>query len=55
MARRDELTGVKNKKAYKELEESVQTNIDNGMDYLPVFWTKHDAMLSSMRIAPAMG
>lgn len=33
-ARRDELTGIKNKKAYKELEESVQANIDNGMDYL---------------------
>lgn len=35
LARRDELTGVKNKTAYKELEKSVQTNIDNGMDYLP--------------------
>ncbi len=35
LARRDELTGVKNKTAYKELEESVQANIDNGMDYLP--------------------
>ena len=34
LARRDELTGVKNKTAYKELEESVQRNIDNGMDYL---------------------
>ncbi len=34
LARRDELTGVKNKTAYKELEESVQGNIDNGMDYL---------------------
>ncbi len=34
LARRDELTGVKNKTAYKELEESVQANIDNGMDYL---------------------
>ena len=35
LARRDELTGVKNKTAYKELEESAQGNIDNGMDYLP--------------------
>ncbi len=35
LARRDELTGIKNKTAYKELEISVQTNIDNGMDYLP--------------------
>jgi diguanylate cyclase (GGDEF)-like protein len=34
LARRDELTGIKNKTAYKELEESVQGNIDNGMDYL---------------------
>ncbi len=34
LARRDELTGVKNKTAYKELESSVQANIDNGMDYL---------------------
>ena len=34
LARRDELTGVKNKNAYKELEESVQGNIDNCMDYL---------------------
>lgn len=35
LARRDELTGVRNKTAYKELENSVQANIDNGMDYLP--------------------
>ena len=35
LARRDELTGTKNKTAYKELEKSVQANIDNGMDYLP--------------------
>lgn len=34
LARRDELTGVKNKTAYKELEETVQNNMDNGMDYL---------------------
>lgn len=32
MARRDELTGVKNKKAYHELEASVQSGIDSGMD-----------------------
>ena len=35
LARRDELTGVKNKTSYNELEKSVQANIDNGMDYLP--------------------
>jgi len=35
LARRDELTGTKNKTAYAELEKSVQTNIDNGVDYLP--------------------
>ncbi len=35
LARRDELTGVKNKTAYGELEKSVQSNIDNGVDYLP--------------------
>ena len=34
LARRDELTGTKNKTAYMELEQSVQANIDNGMDYL---------------------
>lgn len=34
LARRDELTGVKNKTAYKELAASVQGNIDNGLDYL---------------------
>ena len=34
LARRDELTGIKNKTAYKELEESVQGNMDNGLDYL---------------------
>ncbi|MBQ4275793.1 MAG: GGDEF domain-containing protein [Lachnospiraceae bacterium] len=33
LARRDELTGVKNKTAYSELEKTVQSNIDNGMDY----------------------
>ena len=34
LARRDELTGVKNKNAYHELEKSVQENIENGLDYL---------------------
>ncbi|MBR4374638.1 MAG: GGDEF domain-containing protein [Treponema sp.] len=34
LARRDELTGVKNKTAYKEFETSVQGSIDNCMDYL---------------------
>ncbi len=35
LARRDDLTGVKNKTAYHELEKAVQENIDNGLDYLP--------------------
>ena len=35
LARRDELTGVKNKTAYKELEKSIQTNIDGGRKYQP--------------------
>lgn len=35
IARRDGLTGVKNKYAYDELMKSVQGNIDNGLDYLP--------------------
>ena len=35
LARRDELTGLKNKTAYIELEKSVESNIENGMDYLP--------------------
>lgn len=34
LARRDEITGVKNKIAYRELEASVQGTIDNGLDYL---------------------
>lgn len=34
LARRDELTGIKNRNAYLELEKSVQSNMDNGMDYL---------------------
>lgn len=35
LARRDELTGIKNKTAYMELEKSIQSNLDNGVDYLP--------------------
>ena len=35
LARKDGLTGIKNKTAYRELEKSVQANMDNGMDYLP--------------------
>lgn len=35
LARRDDLTGIKNKTAYTELEKSVQHNLDNGIDYLP--------------------
>nr|MCR5399025.1 diguanylate cyclase [Lachnospiraceae bacterium] len=34
LARRDDLTGVRNKTAYIELEKSVQDNINKGMDYL---------------------
>ena len=34
LARRYELTGIKNKTAYSELEKSVQRNIDDGVDYL---------------------
>jgi len=34
LARRDELTGIRNKTAFTELEHSVQTNIDSGLDYL---------------------
>ncbi len=34
-ARRDELTGTKNKNAYQEFEVAVQENIDKGVDYLP--------------------
>ncbi len=35
LARRDELTGVRNKTAFSELEQSIQNNIDRGMTYLP--------------------
>ena len=34
MARRDELTGAKNKNAYQELEETMQLSIERGVDYL---------------------
>ncbi|MBR6158906.1 MAG: diguanylate cyclase [Lachnospiraceae bacterium] len=34
LARRDELTGVRNKTAYKELEKSVQADLDNDTDHL---------------------
>ena len=34
LARRDNLTGTKNKTAYLELIRAVQNNIDNGIDYL---------------------
>lgn len=43
LARRDELTGVKNKTAYLELEESVQRNMDGGMDYLTFALVVSDA------------
>ena len=35
IARRDGLTGVKNKYAYHELEENIQENLDHGLGYLP--------------------
>ena len=35
LARRDELTGTRNKTAFTELENSVQDNIEKGMNYLP--------------------
>ena len=34
LARRDELTGAKNKTAYHELEEAIQQTLENGVDYL---------------------
>ena len=34
LARRDDLTGTKNKTAYLELTRTVQENIDNGINYL---------------------
>ncbi len=36
LARRDELTGIKNKNAYTELEQTIQSNIDKGVDYFPI-------------------
>lgn len=35
LARRDELTGVKNKTAYTELEKSIQEDIDSGIEATP--------------------
>ncbi|MBO7353540.1 MAG: diguanylate cyclase [Lachnospiraceae bacterium] len=35
LARRDELTGIKNKNAFTELEQTVQSNLDKGVDYFP--------------------
>ncbi len=43
LARRDELTGIKNKTAYNELEASIQESIDKGMDYLPFAFVVCDA------------
>ena len=34
LARRDDLTGTKNKTAYLELTRTIQSNIDNGINYL---------------------
>lgn len=35
LARRDELTGAKNKNAYQELEASIQKTIETGKEHLP--------------------
>lgn len=35
LARRDELTGVKNRTAFHELEKTLQDNIDNDICYMP--------------------
>lgn len=35
LARRDELTGTRNKTAFAEFEQSLQDNIERGIDYLP--------------------
>ncbi|MCR5356144.1 MAG: GGDEF domain-containing protein, partial [Lachnospiraceae bacterium] len=35
LARRDELTGTRNKTAYTEFEQSIQDELERGMDYLP--------------------
>ena len=35
LARRDELTGIKNKTAFTELAQSVQHDIESGADYVP--------------------
>jgi diguanylate cyclase (GGDEF)-like protein len=35
LARRDELTGIKNKNAFMEFEQSLQENMDKGPDSLP--------------------
>lgn len=35
LARRDELTGIRNKTAFIELEKAIQENLDSGMTYLP--------------------
>lgn len=35
LARRDDLTGIKNCTAFRELERTVQNNLENGLDYLP--------------------
>jgi len=43
LARRDELTGVRNKTAYNELETSMQDSINKGMDYLPFAFVVCDA------------
>lgn len=35
LARKDELTGIRNKTSFNELKQSIQNNIDKGVDYLP--------------------
>ncbi|MCR5768779.1 MAG: diguanylate cyclase [Lachnospiraceae bacterium] len=35
LARKDELTGLRNKMAFTELQQSIQDNLDKGMNYIP--------------------
>lgn len=54
MARRDELTGAKNKNAYKELEASIQKNMETGTDFHPFAFVVCD-LNNLKRINDTMG
>jgi diguanylate cyclase (GGDEF)-like protein len=43
LARRDELTGIKNKNAYQELVASIQDSLDNGSECAPFAFVVCDA------------